>query len=284
MDPNQQPPQPITPQQPVPPEQTTAQPQPSLPPAPAAPESAQQYQPHMAAFMYEQPSGSQPVPAKKSHKKLILFLVILLVLIGAGGGTGYMLTRKKPTPAPTPTNTIADSPEPNSTSDDAVIKLTNDVLLAEAPTFNIPSAADGWKPDVVNGAQSTNVIVHTGGCKLYYTASTTQKTDGSTDEKGTSDVIAAELKRLQETATVADVVDGTQPMAVKGSTKKLEFKTSAYTVSTQLSEQKVIMSVRQANGYTLGLRFYCPTPAFSADLNTQILDQISINLKLKDGQ
>lgn len=281
MDPSQLPPQPAQPIPPQPPQPTPVteqqaprQPQPPTPmPTPGQPAQPPTMQPGMPAFMYPQANlpNQQPAAPRKSRKGLIIIVLVLLVLAG-GGGAAFLALHKK-----TPASPVQPPHNPSTPSENQeVIKLTDSVKLAEAPSLVVPDSLDGWTPDTKAAADNPGLI-HTGGCKMYYSVGVARKTDGVPDDKATDTTIAADIDRLKATNNVSEITYGQTTMAIANSNKRLEFKTAAFEYADQTFD--IIVTARRIDGYLLGIRFYCPRAAFSVDLNQQLLDKLTINLK-----
>ena len=280
----QEPAAPVAPATPLPQSQQQAspaqplqltQPNPSVGPLPFVPPVQQptppvpSMQPHMAAFM--DPANSQPAPTpKRSKLKVVIVLAIILTVLGIGGLGVTALLHKK-----APTQNDAVTPQQNTTQD--VIKLTDSVKLSAEPVLVVPSSIDGWTPDAKAAADAPGLI-HSTGCKMYYSRNVARKTDGVADDKATEATITADIERLKAGGkTTSEITYGTTNVAVTDSSKKLEFKTATFEYADQMFD--IIVSARRIDGYLIGMRFYCPRGAFSTDLNQKLLDKLSVTLK-----
>lgn len=244
----------------------------SPPPSPAQP-TPPTPQPHMAAFMY--PESSQSSPPKKS-KKLLVVIAVLLVVIGAVAAAVALTGNNSDAPVPSQADQQSDDASESSSVE--LHYLSDNVKLASAPTFTIPSV-DGWEEDDTQpGVQG---MAHADGCKVYYSQTTERTAEAAPDAEGTDEVLQKMYADLTS-GTVSDVSYGTAAIAITGQDKKLEFKTTTFTYATGLTEYKSIVTARQVDGYVLGVRFNCPIPVFSPTPNQQILDQTKVNLDIQE--
>lgn len=271
MDPNQSAPQP----QPIQP----ANPQPMQPTGPLPPVQPVPSTSKLPAFMYPEANlpDQEPSP-KKSKKGLVVILAVVLVLVIGGGVAALVLGKKSKTTggsSGTATNNQSNN-QTNGSSSDATYKLTDSVKLSAAPTIIQGSLADGWSTDTTN--QGLNGIVHSSGCKIYFTQSTERTVTDSSDQSATDTVIQSMVDELKKTGTVSDQQTGSVKLRVDGSTDTIEFKQVTLTYATDLTEHKVITTLRNIDGYTIGTRFYCSTSSFSSNLNQQVLDTVTIKL------
>ncbi|MCA9330688.1 hypothetical protein KC957_01460 [Candidatus Saccharibacteria bacterium] len=264
MDPNQPTPQPQPVQQPVSP---VAQ---QLPTQPAT------RQPNMPAFMYPQGNlpDQAPVP-KKSRKGLMAIVAILLVLV-IGGVAALVLGKKDTSSNSSGGSSNQTNSQTSASASDATYKLTDNVKLTAAPTIIQGSLGEGWSTDTAN--QGLNGIVHGSGCKMYFTQSTERTSTETSDQSATDVLVQSMIDDLKKTGTVSDEQTGSVKLRVDGSTDTIEFEQVTMTYATDLTEHKVITTLRSVDGYTIGTRFYCPTSAFSTGLNQQVLEALTVKL------
>ena len=276
MDPNA----PLQPQQPLPPVPVqpsvpaTAVPQPAIQaPLPAMPQTAEMFgsEHKVAAFM--NPSNPTTPPPRRSHKKAFVIVVVLILLLAAAA-VGFALTREKPaTPEPKPNDVPAVVEEQPQQSGGR--GLADDITLSSAPSFAIPEL-DGWSKDDTNA--NLNGIEHSGGCKATFTQLTERTNIEMSDADATDKVFANLIADLEQTATVSEIQYGTANVATSDKTKAVEFKTITFKYSTDLSEARSTVTARSIDGYVMGVRFFCQTPAFSDTLNQGIITNLSISI------
>jgi hypothetical protein len=77
---------------------------------------------------------------------------------------------------------------------------------------------------------------------------------------------------------VSDVTYGTATMALNGKNDAVEFKTATFKYSTSLVESQSVITARSIDGYVMGVRFFCQTPAFSENLNKDLVSKLSLNM------
>jgi hypothetical protein len=232
----------------------------------------------MPAFMYPQNNVPDQVATTNKKSKLPLIIGLVIILIAAGAALAFAASQDKKAPTPQPAAQTSAPIDQTPSQTQATYPLTQDITVASNPSFNIPQP-DGWQKDPAQAA--LNGLIHSGGCKVTFTQAQQRSTGelAALDDSGATDkVLADTIKGLEDSATVSGVTYGTTVLKVQGKSDTVEFKTVAFQYANDLSEAKSIITARSVDGYVMGVRFFCQTPAFSETLNTAIINELTLTL------
>lgn len=228
----------------------------------------------VAAFM--NPANPNTPQPRRSHKKLMI-VVAVLVIAGAAVA-GFLLTRSPEQPQRPDATQQSDTPEPEQQTTVSGRALASDITLTAAPSFVIPDLTN-WQKSERN--TELDRLDHTGGCSVTFTQLNERSNEELSDADATDKIISNHMTDLEKTGTISETKEGTTQLSVTGSDSTIEFKTNAFKYSTDLAEYRSIITVRSIDGYIMGVRFFCQTPAFSDNLNNEVVDALTITLPEK---